>query len=121
MVLVGVVGWMLDVFIVVGLLVMVCACDDPRVVGWLCPGHSVLGGLGFWTIPCWVRAVLAVKQAVKSAQLLCPSTAPPSDAVVMALGGIPDDGRSLRLDADWRCCAPIGDYGCLGRSLAAVA
>jgi hypothetical protein len=31
-----VVGWMLDVLVVVRLLVVVvCVCDDPLVVGWL--------------------------------------------------------------------------------------
>jgi hypothetical protein len=62
-VLVHVVGWMLDLFVVVGLLlaVVVCVRDDPLVVGWLCSGHSVPGSLCFWTIPCWVRAVLAMK------------------------------------------------------------
>jgi hypothetical protein len=53
MVLVHVVGWMLDLPIVVGLLVVVCVRDDPLVVGWLCYGYSVSGGLGFWTVPCW--------------------------------------------------------------------
>jgi hypothetical protein len=40
--------------------------DDPLVVGWLCFGHSVPGGLDFWTVPCWVRAVLAMKQTIES-------------------------------------------------------
>jgi hypothetical protein len=112
---------MLDLLIVVGLLVMVCVRDNPLVVGWLCSGHSVPGGLGFWTVPCWVCAVLAMKQTVESVRLLRPSSASPSGAVVTALGGIPDDERSLQLSADWLCCAPIGDCGCPGRSLAAVA
>jgi hypothetical protein len=77
---------MLDLLIVVGLLVVVCVRDDPLVVGWLCSGHSVPGGLGFWTIPCWVRAVLTMKQIVESARLLRPSPASPSGAVVAALG-----------------------------------
>jgi hypothetical protein len=87
MVLVSMVGWMLDLLIVVGLLVMVCVRDDPLVVGWLCFGHSVPGGLGLRTIPCWVRAVFAVKQAIESAQLLCPSVASSSCTVAVALGG----------------------------------
>jgi hypothetical protein len=74
-VLVCVVGWMLDLLIVVGLLVMLCVRDDPLIVSWLCSGHSVPGGLGFWTIPCWVCAVLAMKQTVESTRLLRPSTA----------------------------------------------
>jgi hypothetical protein len=54
---------MLDLLVVVGLLVVVVVCvrDDPLVVGWLCSRHPVHGGLHFWTISCWVRAVLAVK------------------------------------------------------------
>ena len=120
-VLVRVVGWMLDLRIVVGLLVVVCVRDDPLVVGWLCSGHSVPGGLGFWTVPCWVCAVLAMKQTVESVRLLRPSSASPSGAVVTALGGIPDDERSLQLSADWLCCAPAGDCGCHVRSLAAKA
>jgi uncharacterized membrane protein (DUF373 family) len=48
-VLVHVVGWMLDLFVVVELLVVVVVCvrDDPLVVGWLCSGHSIPGGLCF--------------------------------------------------------------------------
>jgi hypothetical protein len=86
MVLVCVVGWMLDLLILVGLLVMVCVRDDPLVVGWLCSGHSVPGGLGFWTVPCWVCAVLAMKQTVESVRLLCPCLASPSGAVAAAWG-----------------------------------
>jgi hypothetical protein len=37
------------------------------------------------------------------------------------LGGIPDDGRTLRLSANWLCCAPVGDCGCPIRSLAMMA
>jgi hypothetical protein len=62
-VLVRVVGWVLDVLVVVRLLlvVVVCVRDDSLVVGWLCSGHPVLGGLRFWIVSCWVRAVLAMK------------------------------------------------------------
>jgi membrane-bound metal-dependent hydrolase YbcI (DUF457 family) len=90
MVLVHVVGWMLDLFIIVGLLVVVVVCvrDDPLVVGWLCSGHSVPGGLCSWTIPCWVRAVLAMKQTIESARLLRPSSASPSGAIATALGRV---------------------------------
>jgi hypothetical protein len=88
MVLVSMVGWMLDLLVVVGLLVMVCVRDDPLVVGWLCYGHSVPGGLGLWTISCWVRAVFTVKQAIESARLLCPSLASSSGAVAAAQGGV---------------------------------
>ena len=87
MVLVNMVGWMLDLLIVVGLLVMVRMRDDPLVVGWCCSGHSVPSGLGLQTIPCWVRAVFAVKQAIESARLLCPSATSSSCVVAMALGG----------------------------------
>jgi hypothetical protein len=71
---------------VVGLLLMVCVRDDPLVVGGLCSGHSVPGGLGLQTIPCWVCVVLAVKQAVESAWLLCPSAVSSSCVVAAALG-----------------------------------
>jgi hypothetical protein len=36
-------------------------------------------------------------------------------------GGIPNDGWSLRLGANWLCCAPVDDCDCPGRSLAALA
>jgi hypothetical protein len=81
---------MLDVLVVVRLLlvvVAVCVRDDPLVVGWLCSGHHVPGGLCFWTISCWLRAVLAMKQAIEFAWLLRPSSASPSGAIVVALGG----------------------------------
>jgi hypothetical protein len=45
MVLVNVVGWMLELLVVVGFLLMICVRDDPLVVGWLCSGHSVPSGL----------------------------------------------------------------------------
>jgi hypothetical protein len=66
--LICVVGWMLDVAVVVWLLllVVVCARDDSLVVGWLCSRHPIPGGLHFWVVSCWVRAILAMKQAVKS-------------------------------------------------------
>jgi hypothetical protein len=65
---------------------MICVRDDPLVVGWLCSRHSVPGGLGLQTIPCWVCAVFTVKQAVESARLLCPSATSSPCAVVAALG-----------------------------------
>jgi hypothetical protein len=79
---------MLDLLIVVGLLVVVCVRDDPLVVDWLCYAHSVLGGLGFWTIPCWVRALLAMKHTVESVRLLRPSSTSHSGAIVAPLGGV---------------------------------
>jgi hypothetical protein len=62
--------------------------DNSWVVGGLCPGHPVPGGLRFRAVPCWVRTVFTVKQAVKSAQLLRPSSAPTTRAIAAALGGI---------------------------------
>jgi hypothetical protein len=62
--------------------------DNSWVVGWLRPRHPVSGGLRFWAVPCWVRAVFVVEQAVKSARLLCPSSAPTTSSVAAALGGI---------------------------------
>jgi hypothetical protein len=78
MVLICVVGWMLDMAVVVWLLLLVVVCvrDDSLVVGWLCSRHPIPGGLCFWAISCWVRAILDMKQAVKSAWLLRPSSAP---------------------------------------------
>jgi hypothetical protein len=119
MVLVSVVGWMLDLFVVVGLLVMVSVREHPLIVGRLSSRHSVPGGLGLRTVPCWVRAVFAVKQATEPSQLLCSSSASSSYAVATALGGIPDDGWALWQGADWLWCAPTDYCDCLYRSLAA--
>jgi hypothetical protein len=94
---------------VVWLLVMVSVHDDSLVVGWLSSGHSVPGGLGLRTVPCWVRAVFAVKQAIESARLLCLSTASSSCVVAAPMVGIPGDGWALYLGADWLCCAPTDD------------
>jgi hypothetical protein len=67
-------GWVdADLFVVVGLLVMVSVRDDPLVVGWLSSGHSVLGCLSLRTVPCWMRVVFAVKQEIEPSRLLCPS------------------------------------------------
>jgi hypothetical protein len=79
---------MLDLFVVVGLLVMVSVCDDPLVVGWLSSGHFVLGYLSLRIVPCWMRVVFAVKQAKEPSLLLCPSSASSSSAVAAALGGV---------------------------------
>jgi hypothetical protein len=88
MVLICVVGWMLDVAVVVWLLlVVVCVRDDSLVVSWLCSRHPVPGGLCFRAISCRVRTILAMKQAVKYAWLLRTSPAPPSRAVTATLGG----------------------------------
>jgi hypothetical protein len=63
MVWICVVGWVLDVAVVVWLwvVVMICVRDNSLVVGWLCSGHPVLGGLCFRAIHCWVCAILAMK------------------------------------------------------------
>jgi hypothetical protein len=121
-VLVCVVGWMLDVLVVVRLVVVVvCVRGDSLVVNWLCSGHPIPGGLHFWTISCWVRAVLAMKQTVESARLMRPSLASPSGAITTALGDIPDSEWFLWLGAYWLCCAPVVDCGYPARSLAAKA
>jgi hypothetical protein len=88
-VLVCVVRWMLSGALVVWLweVVLICVRDNSWVVGWLCPRHTVPGGLRFWAVPRWVRAVFTVKQAVKSARLLRPSSAATMSAIAVALGG----------------------------------
>jgi hypothetical protein len=68
-------------------VVLICVCDNSRVVGGLCPRHLVPGGLRFRAIPRWVRAVFAVKQTIKYARLLRPSSAPTTRAIAVALGG----------------------------------
>jgi hypothetical protein len=42
-----VVGWVLDMGVVVWLVVVICVHDNSLIVSWLCPRHSVFGGLGF--------------------------------------------------------------------------
>jgi hypothetical protein len=81
---------MLGMVVVVWLWVMVLICvrDNSLVVSWLCPRHPVPGGLCFQAIPCWVRAVFAMKHAVISVRLLRPSPAPATRAIVVALRGI---------------------------------
>jgi hypothetical protein len=86
-VLVCVVRWMLSGAVVVWLWeVLISVRDNSWVVGWLRPRHPVPGGLRFRAVPRW-RAVIAVKQAVKSARLLRPSSAPTTSAIAAALGG----------------------------------
>jgi hypothetical protein len=84
-----VVRWMLSGAVVVWLweVVLICVRDNSWVVGWLRPRHPVPGGLRFRAVPRWVRAVFAMKQVVKSARLLCPSSAPTTSAIAAALGG----------------------------------
>jgi hypothetical protein len=88
-VLVCVVRWMLGGAVVVWLweVVLICVRDNSWIVGGLYPRHPVPGGLCFRTVSRWVRAVVAVKQAVKSAWLLRPSSAPTTRAIAAALGG----------------------------------
>jgi hypothetical protein len=68
-------------------VVLICVRDNSGVVSGLCPRHPVPSGLHFRAIPRWVRAVFAVKQAVKSVWLLRPSAAPTTRAIAAALGG----------------------------------
>jgi hypothetical protein len=90
-VLICVVGLMLGVTVVVWLwvVVLICVHDNSLVVGGLCPRHPIPGGLRFRAIPCWVRVVFAMKQAVISARLLRPSLspAPATRAIAATLGG----------------------------------
>ena len=88
---------MLGVAVVVWLwvVVMICVRDNSLVVGWLCSRHPVPGGLRFRAVPRWVRAVFAMKQAVKSARLLRLSSAPTTRAIVVALGGVILTARGL--------------------------
>jgi hypothetical protein len=66
----------------------VCARDNSWVVGWLCPRHPIPGALRLRAVPRWVRAVFAVKQAVKSVWLLRPSSTSTTSAIAAALGWI---------------------------------
>jgi hypothetical protein len=96
-VLVCMVRWMLSEAVVVWLweVVLICVRDNSWVVGWLRPRHPVSGGLRFWAVPRWVRVVFIVKQVVKSAWLLRPSSAPTTSAIATALGGIILSARGL--------------------------
>jgi hypothetical protein len=120
MVLICVVGWLLDMGVVVWLVVVICVRDNSLIVGWLCPRHPVLGGLGFWAIPCWVCAVFAMKQAVKSARWLCSSPAPARVPLPRPWGDILDDEGHRWRDVGWLCCAPAADCSCPFRSLTAM-
>jgi hypothetical protein len=121
MMLICVVGWVLDMDVVVWLVVVISVRDNSLIVGWLCPRHSVLGGLCFRAIPCWVCVVFAVKQAVESARLLRPSPALAPRAAFAALGDILDGERPRQRGAGWLCCAPAVDCGCPVLSLTAKA
>jgi hypothetical protein len=43
---------------------LICVCDNSRVVGWLRPCHPVSGGLRLWAFSGLVGAVFTMKQAV---------------------------------------------------------
>jgi hypothetical protein len=96
-VLVCMVRWMLSGAVVVWLweVVLICVRNNSWVVGWLRLRHPVPGGLRLRAVPCWVRAVFAVKQAVKSARLLRPSSTPTTSAISAALGWIILTARGL--------------------------
>jgi hypothetical protein len=95
-VLVCVVRWMLSGAVVVWLWeLLICVRDNSWVVGWLRPRHPVPRGLRFRVVPCWVRTVFAVKQTVKSARLLRPSSAPTTSSIAATLGGIILAARGL--------------------------
>jgi hypothetical protein len=87
-VLVCMVWWMRNGAVVVWLRgLLICVCDNSRVVGWLRSCHPVSGGLRFWAVSCRVAAVFAMEQAVKSARLLRASPAPTLSSIFAALGG----------------------------------
>jgi hypothetical protein len=108
-VLVCVVRWMLSGVVVVWLWeLLICVCDNSWVVR-LRPRHPVSDGLRFWAVPCWVRTVFTVKQAVKFVRLLRPSSAPTTNSIVVALGdNLGGEGPHQR-GAGWRCYAPAAD------------
>jgi hypothetical protein len=85
MMLICVVGWVLDMDVVVWLMLVISVRDNSLIVGWLRPRHPIPSGLCFRAIPCWVRAVFAMKQAVISARLLRPSPAPATRAIAACL------------------------------------
>jgi hypothetical protein len=94
--LVCVVGWMLSGAMVVWWWeLLICVRDNSWVVGWLRPRHPISGGLRLRVVPCWVRAVFIVEQAVKSARLLRPSSALTAGPSAAALGGIILAARGL--------------------------
>jgi hypothetical protein len=83
------------VVVLLWVVVLVCVRDNSWVVGGLCPSHPVPGGLSFRAMFGGVRAVFAVKQAVKSTGLLCPSPSSTACAIAAALGGIILTARGL--------------------------
>jgi hypothetical protein len=86
--LVCVVGWMLSGVVVVWWWeLLICVRDNSWVVDWLRPRHPVSSGLRLRAVPCWVHAVFAVEQTIKSARLLRPSLASTTGPSAAALGG----------------------------------
>jgi hypothetical protein len=100
---------------------LICVRDNSWVVSWLRPRHPVLGSLRFQAIPCWVRIVFAVKQAVETVRLLRSSPAPTTSSVAVALGGNLGGEGPHQQGAGWQCCVPAVDCGRPDRSLTAKA
>jgi hypothetical protein len=98
---------------------LICVRDNSWVVDWLRLRHPVSSSLRFRAVSCWVRAVLAVKQTVKSARLLRPSTAPTASCIAAALGDNLGGEGPHQQGAGWRCCGPTFDCGCPDQSLTA--
>ena len=67
---------------------LICVCDNSRVVGWLCPCHPVFGGLRLWAVSGLVGAVFAMKKTVESARRLRTPPTPTASSISAALGGI---------------------------------
>jgi hypothetical protein len=117
MVLICVVGWMLDVAVVVWLLlllVVVCVCDNSLVVletscPWcpLFPGNPLFGVRN----PCRETGskICAVAASVPGPGLACHCHGPGRDIL--------DGERPCQPGAGWLCCAPAADCGCPIRSL----
>jgi hypothetical protein len=119
-VLVSVVRWMWRGAVVVWLWeLLICVCNNSWVVSWLRPRHPVPGSLRYRAVPCWVRTVFAVKQAVETARLLHSSPAPTTSFVAATLGGGDNLGSEgpHQQGAGWQCCVPAVDCGCPDRSL----
>jgi hypothetical protein len=88
MMLVSVVRWMrsgsVDIWWRGWLVIM---RDNSGIVGWLCPRHSVSGGLYFGAVFGLVGAVFAMEKAVESARWLRAPSAPAASSISAALGG----------------------------------
>jgi hypothetical protein len=88
-VLICVVRWMLSGAVVVWLweVVLICMGDNSWVVGGLCSGHPVPGGLRFW-VPRRVRAVFTVKTGSKICTAVVPVLDPDHACHCRDPGGI---------------------------------